>query len=463
MFDGCTRVWTITSGEQQLPAVSEGQPLAPVQVEAEQHFTKPPARFTEASLVKALEREGIGRPSTYASIISTIQDREYVIKKSGALLPTYIGMAVVFLLREHFPRYVNIKFTAQMESDLDKIGRGEIDWVDFLGGFYRGNDQEEGLVQRIEEQLPQIGYPTIPLGTDPSTGQPVVVRIGRNYVYVQVDDDEQRRATLPVDLLIDELNVDKAIELIAERARSREPIGQHPESGENIYALSGPYGPYLQLGEGEGDRKPKRIGLGRGTDPKSVDLEMALKLLALPRSLGNDPESGKEVTAGLGRFGPYVQCERVFANVQSVDLIFTISRDEALERIRNKNKKPVLKELGPHPETGEPLRVLKGRYGPYVTDGKLNANVGKDNDPLALTVEEALQLLAGAAERKKNKPGKKKATKKTTTKKKTTKKKTAKKTTKKTAKKTEKKAAKQASTEAAGEPEAARSGGGDTD
>ena len=399
VFPGFLKVYGEVQKDTRLPELSEGQKIGEPDranttvvvedVEALRHATTPPARFTEASLIRQLEEEGIGRPSTYAPVISTIQDREYVIKKSGALLPTYIGMAVVFLLREHFPRYVNIKFTAQMESDLDKIGRGEIDWVDFLGGFYRGNDQEEGLVQRIEEQLPQIGYPTIPLGTDPSTGQPVVVRIGRNYVYVQVDDDEQRRATLPVDLLIDELNVDKAIELIAERARSREPIGQHPESGENIYALSGPYGPYLQLGEGEGDRKPKRIGLGRGTDPKSVDLEMALKLLALPRSLGNDPESGKEVTAGLGRFGPYVQCERVFANVQSVDLIFTISRDEALERIRNKNKKPVLKELGPHPETGEPLRVLKGRYGPYVTDGKLNANVGKDNDPLALTVEEA--------------------------------------------------------------------------
>ncbi len=426
----------------------EVPPQGVAEVHALRHETQPPARYTEAALIKKLEEEGIGRPSTYAPIIETIQNREYVVKKSGALLPTYIGMAVVHLLRDHFPRYVDLRFTAAMEERLDEIARGEADWLDFLRAFYRGGDDDPGLVRRIDEELPRIEYPAVPVGEDPRTGEPIHVRIGRNYVYVQVGDDEERRATLPVDLLIDELTPEAAIDFVTQRQKSQEPIGQDPETGQKIYARTGPFGPYLQLGEGDADRKPKRVSLGRGTDPSRVDLAMAMRLLSLPREIGTDPENGKPVRAGLGRFGPYVECNRIFASVESADLLFTITQDEALERIRNKHRKPVLKDLGPHPESGAPMHVLKGRYGPYVTDGERNATLPRGTEPTDVTAEEAVVLLAKAPAPKarrrrgaKTSVSNKKTAAKKTAKKKTAKKKTAKKkTTKK--KTTKKKAAK---------------------
>ena len=451
-FPGFLRVYGDKGKDSLLPEFSEGKTVGGPQqdskpaveigaVEALAHETQPPARFTEASLIKKLEEEGIGRPSTYASVITTIQSREYVVKKSGALLPTYIGIAVTHLLREHFNKYVDLKFTARMEEELDQIASGDIDWVEFLDCFFRGCKGESGLEQDIDQEMEQIEFPRIKIGDDPGTGKPIVLRIGRNYVSVHVEGEDDRRATLPVDLLIDELTTEKALDLIVQRDKSREPIGQHPDTGQNIYALTGPFGPYLQLGEQEGDSKPKRISLGKKTDPSTIDLDYALRLLSLPREIGTDPETGKPVRAGLGRFGPYVERARVFASVQTIDTVFTITLDEALERIRNKNKRTVLKDLGQHPETGEPLSVCKGRYGPYVTDGKVNATIGRDNDPQEVTVTEAVSLLKDAALRKKT--SKKKTAKKKVTKKKSAKKKTAgkKKTVKKkTNKKTVKKA-----------------------
>ncbi|MCK9996502.1 MAG: type I DNA topoisomerase, partial [Candidatus Krumholzibacteria bacterium] len=426
-FPGFFKVYGDKGKDTILPEMSEGRtigdegqdnvpPVEITKVESLGHETQPPARFTEASLIKKLEEEGIGRPSTYASVIGTIQSREYVVKKSGALLPSYIGMAVTHLLREHFNKYVDLQFTALMEEELDQIATGEIDWVNFLECFFRGCKGETGLEQDIEAELEKIEFPRILVGNDPKTGYPIVLRIGRNYVSVQVEGLDDRRATLPVDLLIDELTPEKALDLIVQRDKSREPIGVHPDTGQNIYTLTGPFGPYLQLGEQEGDKKPKRISLGKKTDPSSIDLTYALRLLSLPREIGTDPETGKPVRAGLGRFGPYVEKDRVFASVQTVDTLFTITLDEALDRIKNKNKRTVLRDLGKHPETGEPLAICKGRYGPYVTDGKLNGNIGRDRDPEDVTVEEAVSLLKDAAKRKKT--GKKKTAKKKTVKKK---------------------------------------------
>ena len=454
-FPGFLSVYGDRGKDALLPDLQEGMTIggsdSPVdvqEVEALRHETQPPARYTEASLIKKLEEEGIGRPSTYASVIATIQSREYVVKKGGALIPSYIGMAVTHLLRTHFKTYVNLEFTAFMEAELDLIATGEMDWVQFLDDFYHGSERNKrGLEKAIEEELPEIEFPRIPVGTDPRTGQPIILRIGRTYTFVQVEGDEERRATLPVDLFIDELTPEKALELIAATDKAKEPIGQHPETGQNIYALVGPYGPYLQMGEQEGDKKPKRISLGKGTDPGSIDLDYALRLLSLPREIGTCPETGKPVRAGLGRFGPYVERARVFASVEKVDTLFTITLEEAIEKIVNKNKKTVLKELGPHPETGEPMQVLKGRYGPYVTHKKVNATIGKDRDPEDVTLEDALALLATAATKKK--PARKKVAKKKTTKKKTTKKKAAKKTTKKTT--TKKKTTKKAAAEKTGE------------
>jgi len=440
--------------ESVLPAMNEGDTLpaagssdpAPAYLSAllpEGHTTTPPSRYSEASLIKKLEEAGIGRPSTYAPTISTIIAREYVLKKKGSLVPTYVGMAVVRLLRDHFPHYVDVTFTARMEDDLDLIASGEVDWKTFLHGFYHGEGGQAGLMAEIATRLPDIDYPRIPIGEDPETGEPLSVRIGRTNAYIQSGTgDDARRATLPVDLLIDELTPEKAVDVIIRREKSLEPIGRDPESGEFIYVLTGPFGPYLQLGEVVDDGpKPKRVSLGKGTDPASVDLDFALRLLSLPRELGVDPTSGKKVKAGLGRFGPYVECNRVYASVTDVNLLFTVTMDEALVLIANKNKKPILKDLGPHPETGVDVHVIKGRYGAYVTDGVANATLRGIDDPTTLTMEQALPLLVEAAARKGKKKTKKKAAKKKTTKKKTAKKKTAKKTTTKkaTTKKTAKK------------------------
>ena len=478
-FPGFLRVYGDRDRDALLPALAEGMRIGTAEaatggaprveipsVAALRHETQPPARYTEASLIRKLEEEGIGRPSTYAPVISTIQNRDYVTKKSGSLLPTYIGIAVTHLLRDHFGHYVDTKFTARMEEDLDRIAAGEVNWIEFLDDFWKGEDEDPGLQKTIEQEIERIDFPRITVGTDPETGGRIDLRIGKNWVYVEVPGHDDRRATIPVDLLIDELTTEKAASLIRQRAAADEPIGTDPETGEAIYAKVGPFGPYLQLGEQEGDRKPKRIGLGKGTDPTGIDLDYALKLLSLPREIGTDPDSGRKVRAGLGMYGPYVECNRVFASVPSVDVLFTIGLDEALERIRNKHRRPVLRELGEHPETGRTLQILKGRYGPYVTDGQVNATLGKDRDPEEITVEQAVAMLAEAAARKgTRRPTRKKAAKKKTTKKKSTAKKTAKKSTagkaakkKTTGKKTTKKKAGRTAGSDAASPDA---GGGD--
>ncbi|HEV8632234.1 MAG TPA: type I DNA topoisomerase, partial [Thermoanaerobaculia bacterium] len=416
-FPGFMEVWGGDREDTLLPPLSEGEELGPAAGAGgritgalpERHDTRPPGRYTEASLIKKLEEEGIGRPSTYTPTLSTIQDRGYVLKKGEALVPTYVGMAVIHLLREHFPQYVDIKFTARMEDALDDIARGEADWIDFLSRFYWGESAAEaeadhhkkGLVQRIEEAMPRIEYPAIEVGHDPETGQPITVRIGRSSVYVQRGEGgggegetkTADRATLPVDLLIDELTIEKVLELLHHRSRGEEPLGHDPQTGAPVYVRIGPYGPYAQLGETSDGERPKRVSLPRGMKPTEVDLAYALRLLSLPRTVGIDPESGKPVTAGIGRFGPYVERGGRYQNVKSVDEVFSISLHDALARLAQKGK-TAIKELGPHPDSGGELRVMAGRYGPYVTDGKLNASLPRGADPEAMTLEEAVALLA---------------------------------------------------------------------
>ncbi len=410
-FPGFLRVYGEQREDQILPQLEEGDAVgaqgtaAVLQgVEAEQHETRPPPRYTEASLVKKLEEEGIGRPSTYTPTISTIQDREYVQKRSGALVPTYVGMAVIRLLREHFGQYIDLRFTARMEDALDDIAAGQADSETFLDAFYNGEEGRLGLVRRIEESLPEIDFPTIPVGEDPETGQPIRVRIGKNYVFAERGQgDEADRATIPLDLLIDELTVEKAIELFEATSRADEPMGEDPETGLNVYAKVGPFGPYVQLGEAEEEKKPRRVSLPRGMSIDEVTLDYALKLLSLPREVGTDPDSGKPVTAGLGRYGPYVERARQYRSLKSVDDIFTVTLDEALALLAQKRGKTVLKVIGSHPESGAEIQLLDGRYGPYVTDGSVNASTPKGSDPLDTTVEQAVALLAEAAERKKTK------------------------------------------------------------
>lgn len=386
-----------------LPPLEEGQdvgrpgdPAELLDVTAESHTTRPPSRYTEASLVKRLEEEGIGRPSTYTPTISTIQDREYVVKKGGVLVPTYVGMAVVRLLRDHFAQYVDLEFTARMETALDEIAAGERDSIRFLTEFFRGGGADgEGLEGRIAEELPRIEYPAIPVATDPESGEEITVRIGRSSVYVQRGKGEEGdRATIPLDVLVDELTQDRVLEILESRSRGEQALGVDEATGEKIYLRSGPYGPYVQLGEGEGERKPKRVSVPRELRAEEVDLATARRLLSLPRGLGDDASTGKPVTAGLGRYGPYVERDGIYRNLPSFERIFEVTLAEAVELIESKPvSKKVLAELGEHPEHGGPVRLMSGRYGPYATDGTVNASLPRGTDPQIVTLEDAITLL----------------------------------------------------------------------
>jgi len=283
-----------------------------------------------------------------------------------------------------------------------------VDSTGFLSGFYKGDDEEAGLVNRIDEELPLIDYPAIPVGTDPESGKPMLVRIGKASAFVQRGEAEDaERVTLPRDLLIDDLTVERVNELLDMKMKGDAPIAKDPDTGLDVFVKVGPYGPYVQLGEAvKGGDKPKRSSLPRGVEPKDVTPELALKLVSLPRILGTDPETGTDVSAGLGRYGPYVERDRTFRSIDSFERIFEIGLPEAIELINTKKArgKVALKEVGPHPETGAMIQAFEGRYGPYVSDGTVNATIPKTQDPMAVTVEQSVELLKAAAERKKNKP-----------------------------------------------------------
>lgn len=419
-FDGFLRVWGTSRKDVILPRLVEGQivggdepvllkprsgdePAARIdiiEVNPLGNHTQPRSRFSEATLVRKLEEEGIGRPSTYEPTLAKLRERNYAIRKKGVLVPTYVGLCVTHLLRDHFPHYVDLKFTAGMEDSLDRIAGGSVDHVRFLSDFFRGDgDGAPGLETRIEEELPRIDYPALAVGDDPATGDPLLVRIGKQHVFLQRGrGKDSPRATLPVDLLIDELTPEKASELIELRLRGRSPLGRDDETGLNIYVRTGPFGPYAQLGED--DAEPKRASLPKGMSPEQVDLDFALRLLSLPRVLGKDPGTGQPVKAGLGRFGPYVNRAKTYRNLDSVERAFDITLEEALQLLDVRPRRPVLAVAGRHPETDEPLNIYRGRYGPYVTDGKVNASIPRGRSPESLGVDEALDLLARAAARK---------------------------------------------------------------
>jgi DNA topoisomerase-1 len=430
-FPGYQRVWGTNREDVILPRMVEGQLIgvddsrarradapgasgdpagdaarrgpAPVDiksVEARGRQTQPRPRYSEAALVRKLEEEGIGRPSTYEPTLAKLRNREYAIRKKGVLIPTYLGLCVTKLLRDHFPHYVDLRFTAGMEDALDRIAGGSVDHVRFLSDFFRGDgDDALGLEKRIEEELPRIDYPALRVGDDPETGEPLLVRIGKQHVFLQRGEGRDKpRAALPVDLLIDELTPEKASELIEVRLRGRSPLGRDEETGLNVYVRAGPYGPYVQLGDD--DAKPRRVSLPGDMSPDRVDLAFALRLLALPRVLGEDPGTGQRVTAGMGRYGPYVNRAKTYRNLDSLERAFDVTLEQALALLDTRPGRAVLAVVGKHPETGEPLNVYKGRYGPYVTDGKVNAGIPRGRDPESLEVDEALELLARAAARK---------------------------------------------------------------
>jgi DNA topoisomerase-1 len=405
--------------ETLLPKLSVGeQVFAPDAVDAriivagvdpKGHQTTPPPRFTEASLVKRLEEEGIGRPSTYAPTVATIQRRGYVSRQGKALVPSFTAFAVTRLLREHFSDYVDIGFTAEMEEILDQISNGEKDWLDFIREFYRGDGKHHGLEHLVEDKDQEIAYPVIHVCDDPETGLPVRVRIGRYGPFLQVGDTAQEgpRASLPEDLAPADLTCDKALALLKAKAEGPRTLGPDPETGQNVYIMLGRFGPYVQLGETPTDKKadkPRRASLGRQFSEDTLTLADALKLLSLPRDLGV-ADDGETIVANVGRFGPYVKHGSEFRSLAPEDDVYTITLERAKELLAQEKKSmrrqraaaKELRALGPHPESGAPVRILDGRYGPYVTDGTTNASLPKGTAPEALTMEAAKVLLDARA------------------------------------------------------------------
>ena len=427
--------------EKQLPPLREGQALEGVSFTPEDHETQPPARFTEASLVSRLEELGVGRPSTYASILSTIQERGYVWKKGSALVPSWKAFAVVRLLEQHFDKLVDYAFTAKMEDDLDQIAAGTAQTVPWLKRFYFGQPDspgstgDKGLQGLVSEQLGEIdarAINTIALGED-SEGRAIAVRVGRYGPYLERGEET---APIPEDLPPDELSVEKAIELLDAPSGDR-TIGVDPETSLTVYLRNGRFGNYVQLGEQEKNSKdkPLRASLLSHMAPETLTLEDALKLLSLPRVVGVAAD-GEEVTAQNGRYGPYLIKGKENRSLGSEEQLFTITLEEALvvlaqpKRRRGETKAEPLKTLGLDGVSGKEITLRKGRFGPYVTDGETNASLRTGDDQETITPERAQELLQIRRDRG---PVKKK-TRQVAAKQATKKKKTAKKASKKATK-----------------------------
>jgi DNA topoisomerase-1 len=382
--------------ERRLPDLEVGQELTARELTPEGHETSPPARYTEASLVKALEDRGIGRPSTYAAILGTIQDRGYVFKKGTALVPTFLAFAVTKLLEEHYTRLVDYDFTRELEDDLDRIAAGDEQRLTWLTRFYRGDDHEPGLHRLVTEQLDEIDareVNSIRLRDDDD----FVVRVGRYGPYVE---QRENRVSLPDDVVPDELTAEAVAELLA-RPSGERSLGVHPETGRTIVARDGRYGPYVTevLPDGE-DGKPRTASLFARMSLDTVTLDDAVQLLSLPRTLEGAPD-GEEIVVSNGRYGPFVKKGSETRSLESEEQLLTLTMDEALEILaRPKERrgrgapKPPLKELGADPESGKAVVVKDGRFGPYVTDGETNASLKRGDDVDALTLERALELLA---------------------------------------------------------------------
>ena len=392
-------------GEEVGPS-DGGRRLSLAGLQPKGHETIPPPRYTEASLVKRLEEDGIGRPSTYAPTIETIQRRGYVFRQAKALVPSFTAFAVTDLLCRHFEEYIDVGFTARMEELLDDISNGKLDWIDFLREFYRGGgDEGPGLEPKVQ-QAHEIDYPAIDIGSEPASDLPIRVRIGRYGPFLQRGDGGPgHTASLPDDLAPADLDVEKALALLEAKAAGPRALGTDPATGQTVFVNNGRFGAYVQLGptpeKGAKAPKPPRASLPAGRTEATITLDEALRLLALPRAIGAHPGDGEPIVSNFGRFGPYVKHGSEFRSLDSDDQVFTITLDEAVEllaqpkrsRRRQAAARTVLNDLGSHPASGAPVRVLSGRYGPYVTDGTTNASLPKQADPSALTIDEAVELL----------------------------------------------------------------------
>ncbi|PCJ61587.1 MAG: DNA topoisomerase I [Rhodospirillaceae bacterium] len=445
-FDGFLKLYQEgrdEPGEEEdgvrLPKVELKDPLPKKTILPEQHFTQPPPRYSEASLVKRLEELGIGRPSTYASIISVLQDRDYVLLDKKRFVPEDRGRLVTTFLESFFERYVQYNFTADLEDQLDSVSSGQTNWKQLLHDFWTHFEKAiaetknltiTNVLDALDEALGPHFFPETDTGTNPrrcpSCGDGRLgLKLGKFGAFVGCSGYPECAYTRQLADVVqgkDAVILDGPLEL-----------GKDPKSGDSVTLRKGPYGLYLQLGEAreKGD-KPKRVSLPPDRSPADIDLEFALKLLYLPREIGKHPETGEPILAGLGRYGPYLQHEKKYRSLPSVEDVLTIGLNRAVDLLATaparQQAAAALRTLGDHPEDAKPVTVHKGRYGPYVKHGKINATIPKDHNLETLTLEQALPLLAARAERMKKKgPAKKKTAKKKAAKKKTAKKKTAKK------------------------------------
>lgn len=446
LFEGFLRAYVegtdnpdeaLAEKEVLLPQLAEKQSIACESLDAKSHTTQPPARYTEASLTRTLEERGIGRPSTYATIIDTIQNRDYVFKKGSALVPTWTAFSVVRMLEDHLAALVDYDFTAQMEEYLDEISRDEKGHLEYLRRFYFGEGGGVGLKPLLESKRNEID-PRInnrmSLGV-PQSGEhreEVFVRDGRFGPFVEQGD---RKASLQPGIPPDELTLDVALGLLESAKQGEEPLGFCPNTGKPIFLKNGRFGPYIQLGDNDDDAK-RNAGLLRGMSVEDVELDTAIKLLSLPRNLGDHQELGEPIIAMNGKFGPYIKCGKetrsLPADLSPLDVTFEQAVDLLAQpktlRGRNIAKKDPLKSFeNASPVTGNAVQILDGRYGPYVTDGTTNASLPKETSPDQLTFESALDLLAvraaaGTTKRKTSRKGPKAVASKSATTKSTAKK-----------------------------------------
>ena len=405
-----------------LPDLKVGDHPQCRELETVSHETQPPARYTEATLVKTLESEGIGRPSTYASIIGTIIDKDYAQLVNNALIPTFTAFAVTDLLEKHFPDIVDPSFTSKMEQTLDEISTGEAQWLPYLKEFYLGEQGLETLVREQESEIDASKARTVEL-----ENLDAKVRIGKYGPYIEVTNGEEVfTASIPKNLTPADLNPKQVEILLKQKTAGPDQFGRHPETGEPIYIKLGTYGPYIQLGDKtEENPKPKQASLLKGVTPETLTLEMAVGLLSLPRALGTHPETGGKVQASLGRFGPYVVHDqgkegKDYRSLKSTDDVLTISLNRALELLAEPKKgrsatksksKEALRELGTHPEDDAPVSIYDGPYGPYIKHGKTNASIPEGESVENITLSTAVELLSAKASTK----SPRKTTKSTTT------------------------------------------------
>ena len=404
-FQGFTRLYleATEAGEHRrlddlepLPDLNSGDVAELGRVEPKQHFTQPPPRYSEASLVKEMEKLGIGRPSTYAATISVIIDRGYAELEQRRFVPTDLGEVVLKLLVRLFPDLFDVEFTSRMETELDRVEDGEVEWRTLLEDFYprlreRIEEGEANSDAIIKEILAAEGE------NCDKCGRPMLVRWNRFGRFLGCSGYPECKSTRSLDGFNPE----------------GEELGPHPEFGRMVRLKYGPYGPYIELESEEEGKKPKRSSLPKGKQPQDVDLAFALKMLELPRSIGVDAETDEEIVAGLGRFGPFVRRGKTFASLKDHDHMWSVTLEEAVELIKAKlsGKGTTLKELGKHPDSGDELVILSGRYGPYVTDGSINATLPKGTEPEDVDLALAVDLLAKKAARKGTKKGRRRGKK----------------------------------------------------